>query len=194
MDYMKEEKKWEAINSKRETRKSEFYNMGKNRFGFDSKDEVIKYKYITGDKLTQEEWDKTLRTNIPVSFKQWKEEVDTKYSHYLVEHLVEFKAYLRVGIKNKEIYKVEQTFVYTAIFSSLITGCFSQILNSTFTENSAIVSFFLTVIISIIGILGVGRMIVSNMKHVNYELETYQIYCNMIDGIIDERNNTESEL
>lgn len=115
------EQNMEKYNMKyvRINRKPCMHDIGKRKFGFDYKEEIIRYKYLTGERMSSSEWKKMEKYEKCNSYFAWKELIEKNNKEKTEEQLKEFDHYLdnRINMADpqKELYIIMCSVVLTGI-------------------------------------------------------------------------------
>ena len=82
----------------RKSRKECLTEVGEERFEFERKYEILKYKYVTFEYLTRKEWEQCQRCincmRMPHKYSMWRGEIREKYIGHSLTDLLDFKSYL----------------------------------------------------------------------------------------------------
>lgn len=171
-------------NMDRKTRRYCYVKLGKERFGFNKNEELLKYKYICGEKLSRREWKKCLSQNAPYSFKQWKELIENKYGKYSKEQLNEFIKYLEISTFSKSV-SINGNNIF---FSAMLSAFYSFIFTVVFQEIDEMELFryclvmMFVIIMALIPIYIVCNVIKSN----ELEKQMYNDYKNVIESLMNK--------
>lgn len=112
--------------------------VGKERFAFDKKVELLKYKYLCCDSMTRMEWRK--REELPYSYYEWKKEIWSKYDKYNAKQLEEFKRYLVLCSRRENIFRESNSIIYAALAASTITIILDSIIKATTLDEILVVN------------------------------------------------------
>lgn len=138
-------------------RKAEAKIIGQNRFGFYVDQELLKYKYFKGSKISRREWKKMACDNfegMPNSQMEWEKGIRKTYQSYSIMELKEFSAYLDYSISSGITTNSMNAIVSSVIASSILSAVFSQLLSANLKlENPASLVGWLVVLIFGIGFI-----------------------------------------
>lgn len=175
----------------RRTHKNCIKELGKERFNFDYKDELIKYKYLCGVKIKRREYVRCVKNCFPYSYQQWKDYIVKKYSIYSKSQLEEFSRYLELGVRDNNMARELQGIVFAALLSSMfailfgnIILPFAEVVNSIWGLLALIIILFVLVIPEILLFIYV---VYKPIRNRNLEEEMYSDYRKIINEIIKEK-------
>lgn len=90
----------------RKNRRECLTEVGEERFGFERKFEVLKYKYVTFERLTRKEWEQCQRCikcmKMPHKYPMWRGEIREKYIGHSLTDLLDFKSYLELCARKRK--------------------------------------------------------------------------------------------
>ncbi len=167
--------------------------IGIDKYSFNRKEELLRYKYLCCAKLSRREWKKCNNIPMPYSFQEWKKDIENKYSKYNKDQLEEFTRYLELQIRNSNISKQSIGIIIAAFASSSMTLLFEKIINSRqfLDVMGTQVSFLLAVVEIVLIILCIGIIVHYVFIPIcgdELERNMYQDYQNIINQIIEEKN------
>lgn len=172
----------------RRTHKNCIKELGKERFDFDYKEELIKYKYLCGVKIKRREYVQGVNSCFPYSYQQWKDYIVKKYGIYSKNQLEEFSRYLELGVRDNNTARELQGIVFAALLSSMFAILFGNIILPFAEEVNSI--WGLLALIILLGVLVVPEMLLfiyvvyKPIRNRNLEEEMYSDYQKIINEII----------
>ncbi|MBQ7359317.1 MAG: hypothetical protein IJW63_04380 [Lachnospiraceae bacterium] len=90
----------------RKSRKECLEEIGLEVFDFNKEYELLKYKYLSFEKLSRKEWKQCQRCikckGMPNKYCIWREEIREKYSNYNITELLDFKRYLELCAEKRK--------------------------------------------------------------------------------------------
>lgn len=116
------------------TKKACIRDIGKKKFGFDYSEEIIKYKYLIGEKMSGREW-KNLKENEKFnSYFEWEASIKENNKQKTGKQLKEFDHYLDSRINMIEAEKEQSTIGYSVILASIISAFVTLFANQKCTD------------------------------------------------------------
>lgn len=183
----------------RSSRKKCFLQIGKDKYNFDRKEELIKYKYLCCAKLSRSEWKKCINMNMPYNYQDWKNDIENKYSIYNKSQLYDFIRYLELGIRNSSTIKQSVGIFLAAFASSSITILIEKFIEIVHAfDFNEIISLILTIMGNVLMLILCVGIIVRYiyMQTCDDELEQnlyrdYQDIIKQINTVNNLSNNAE---
>lgn len=169
----------------RYNRKSSIEQVGREKYSFDKKEELLKYRYLCCVRLSRREWKKCKRINMPYSFQEWADDIKGKYFRYNTAQLEEFTRYLELGIRNHNINKESDNIIYAALASGIIAVILQQVM---VLENLSISIFVINMLCMVSLVAFVVAVIYVSMRNIKIEQNMYLDYQKIINQIIKEKN------
>lgn len=176
MLYKKQDKE---VDMDRRSRKNCYIQLGRERFDFNKDEELLKYKYICGEKIDRKAWKKCLEKNMPYSYAQWERLIKEKYKEFNKEQLKEFEKYLEIGAFSKNIYKIKDNIILAGLMSAFFAAVFT-IMIEFLTENAW--AIWVVILICLLALIPMGH--VSNIidRH-EFEQRMYRDYQKVIESL-----------
>ena len=186
---MNKRKELEIVKSRRSTRKRCYGELGEIRFDFFKDDAILKYKYISGEKLSKKEWKKCLGKNMPISFAEWEEFVQEKYDEYSKEQLKEFCIYLETLSDFENYHKAGQNLIYAAMLSAFFSATFSGIFSVVMSTQIRMISFLIMIILPpiFVTIMGIIYLVLEKSLSPHVDQRAYNYYQEIIKSIIEKK-------
>lgn len=183
----------------RKSRKDCLIQRGKDTFHFDKEEEFLKYKYLCCCDLKRREWKKCCNECMPYSYFQWKESIRQKYMMYDAEQLEEFRRYLVLGIRDREVFREANNIIFAAFvssaFASLMGNIIMQLVGKVANAENSIellmikTVFIVAILFVVLAMLAVIYFTVVPIHKNNLEQNMFRDYKEIIELLIKEKNN-----
>ena len=156
------------------------------RFDFFKDDAVLTYKYISGEKLNKKEWEKCLENDMPISFLEWEEAIQEKYSEYNEEQLTEFQLYIESLLEYDDYRKTGQNLIYAAMLSAFFSSTFSSVVSVVMDTQTRMISLLIMFILPpmFMMIMGIIYLVLEKIRNPHVEQRTYNYYQKIIQSVI----------
>lgn len=176
---------------RRKERGSCVIKVGKERFNFDKKEELIKYKYLCCESMKKKEWKKC--NDLPYSYYGWSQEIKNRYVKYNLQQLEEFKRYLELCTRKKRVFQEGSNLIYAALVATIFAVIFDQIIvpitkNDTSLSDRRLDIIMLVLVLPLI-IIYIIHSVFSPIKIDNLEKNMYCDYKAIIEEIIADKRN-----
>lgn len=179
-------KRKEKTNMDRTVRKYCYVQLGRERFDFNRDEELLRYKYVCGEKLSRRDWKKCQLYNMPYSFDRWEGLIKDKYRKYSSEQLNEFEKYLKIRVFSKTIDSNGNNMYFSAILSAFFSVIFSVIFQQM--GNNNIVGCIIFSILMVFVIIWLIYNIFNKIKADELEKQMYNDYKDVIRNIREENS------
>lgn len=178
---------------KRISKKPCMNDIGKKEFGFDYKEESIKYKYLIGERMNLSEWKMMGGCEKCNSYSEWEKTVMENNKAKTRKQLKEFDHYLENRINmikpEKEVYII----LCSVILTNLTTAFLENLEvtdNIVITENPIVlfISYVIGILLEIIAVFWVMYKVISPIWSTTFESAFFKEYQRVIRKMIKKRS------